>query len=218
MALEQGQAHYLKHVLRRQQNDTVRLFNSKDGEWLAALAFTGKKHVVACVRECLRPQPPAASHIHLLFAPIRKNRMDFLIEKAVELGVTDLHPVITANTEHRHINPARLRAQIIEAAEQCERCDIPVLQESADLAGCLAAWPEAVPVLACLERHQATALSFPVSGAVAALVGPEGGLTADEMRLILSFPFVRPVSLGGTILRAETAALKILSLIGGTDR
>lgn len=203
------QAHYLRSVLRRDPGDGVRLFNGRDGEWLATMAEIGKKAVTATVTQVLRAQPPAPAPLHLYFAPIKKARMDILIEKAVELGVTALHPVLTQNVEVRQVNEDRLRAQMIEAAEQCERLTIPALNPAAALKTAI---PGAGPLYACIERADAPLPD--ASGPRAVLIGPEGGFTAEERDFLLSCPGVVPASLGPLTLRAETAALAALVRMG----
>ncbi len=200
--------------MRRKEGDALRLFNGRDGEWRAELSALGKKSAQAIVQEQLFPQPPPGRAIHLVFAPIKKNRMDFLIEKAAELGATHIHPVLTQNTEIRQLNEERINAQLIEAAEQCERLTVPALAPLQKLDRLLGDWPQNVPLYACIERYDAPLLKdISATGDAAILVGPEGGFTADEAALLTSRPFIRPVSLGTTILRAETACLKALSLL-----
>ena len=212
--LETGQAHYLYNVLRRKNGDAVRLFNAKHGEWLASLQDLGKKSGNAHLTEQLKRQPEQQRQIHLLFAPIKKHRMDWLVEKAVELGVTDFHPVITQNTEVRKINAERITQQIFEAAEQCERFMIPVLHNIKKLDNLLYDWPQERPILACIERYKAQAIQtipLETNQDVAFLIGPEGGFTAEEKNTIAENTIA--VHLGKTILRCETAVVKALSLI-----
>ena len=211
IVLSAEQAHYLKTVLRRQTNDPIRLFNGRDGEFLCVLRDLGKKSMIASAERLLKPQVNDTPDIHLFFTPIKKTRMDWLIEKAVELGATHLHPVITQNTEIRDVNDKRLRQQIIEAAEQCERLTIPSLYNSIKFD----ALPRDVPILACLERGE----RIPVQKAlkpgepVFFLVGPEGGFTVGESTKILQQPNWTAISLGSRILRCETAACMALSAV-----
>lgn len=212
--LEAGQAHYLHNVLRRKQGDFIRLFNGKDGEWLACLQDLSKKGGSAKLTERLCPQPALNRRIHLLFTPIKKHRMDWMIEKIVELGVTDLHPVLTQNTEVRKINTERVEAQIFEASEQCERFVIPTLHPLEALDKKLAAWPQDIKVLACLERYDAPHIHKSGIGKnedAAFLIGPEGGFTTEEKAKIAET--CKAVSLGTTVLRCETAAIKALILL-----
>lgn len=216
--LEQAQAHYLRNVLRRGEGDGIRLFNGRDGEWHARLSQLGKKTADATCDTQITPQPQPGPEIHLIFAPIKKNRMDMLVEKAVELGATHLHPVLTRNTEVRNINPDRLLAQITEAAEQCERLDRPSLSSLQSLPDFLTGWPKSTHIAACIERENQTAPLSEIfesgQSAYTVLIGPEGGFTAEEKALMGKQPdLIRPASLGPYILRAETAACYALTAI-----
>lgn len=210
--LSEEHAHYLKNVLRRQDGDSVRIFNGMDGEFLCHLRDLGKKSGLAHAAELIRAQPSPRAPVHLYFAPIKKNRLEWMIEKAVELGATDLHPVITQNTEVRDLNIPRTEQQIIEAAEQSESMTLPRLHPVVKLSALTAG-----PILACLERADAKPLATalpPPGQPVSFLIGPEGGFTADEMKWINTQPHFTPVSLGENILRAETAACYVLSAAG----
>lgn len=211
--LEAGQAHYLHNVLRRKNGDIVRLFNGKHGEWLGKLEGLTKKGGDVAIEEQVAEQPVKARRIHLIFAPIKKNRMDWLIEKSVELGVTDFHPVLTQNTEVRKINAERIEAQIFEAAEQCERFEIPSLHPLKSLEKFIGTWDAATSLLACLERYETKPIQDVVSLSdnLAFLIGPEGGFTREEKDFLAKHAI--PVGLGNTILRCETAVVKALSLI-----
>lgn len=211
--MPEAQSHYLKNVLRRTEGDQVRLFNAADGEWLAAIRFQGKKALAAELSENIRLATQDSRELHLFFSPIKKERNDLLIEKAVELGVTHFHPVLFQRTIVRDVKEERILAQMIEAAEQCERLDIPHLLPLLDLKKSLAKWEEAAPLFAAIERVEASPLtqqSLPKAGF---LIGPEGGITADEIDDLKAKAFIRPVSLGSRILRAETAAFYGLSLL-----
>lgn len=206
--LSADQAHYFKTVLRRQDGDSIRLFNGRDGEWLCNLHSMIKKGGAARAVQCLREQEAPRPTIHLYIAPIKKARMDWVIEKSVELGVTDLYPVITQNTEIREINTDRVHQQMIEAAEQCERLDIPRLHPAQKLYAI-----KTETMLACIERDEdAKPLMsvMPAQGRLAFLVGPEGGFTAEETTWIKRQPGWVPISLGQNILRAETATALVL--------
>lgn len=211
IALEQAQHHYLRNVLRKQGGDLLRLFNGVDGEWLARITNMGKKASEVTLEECVKVQPNEYRPIHLYFSPIKKQRMDILIEKAVELGVSDIHPVLMNRTVLRKLNTERLNAQIIEASEQCERMDIPTLYPMCTMAEVMAEGGRSIYV--CLERSDETkALSLcDMDSEVAFLVGPEGGFDDHEIGMILANESVVPVSLGENILRAETAAIACLS-------
>lgn len=213
-AFTQAQAHYLKNVLRRERGDNVRLFNPRDGEWLAEISALDKKSGAAHCIEQRRPPAPITRRLHLFFAPLAKDRLDFLIEKAVELGATDLHPALFRQSDIRKINAGRLEAQIIEAAEQCERLDIPTLHEMTDGDSLGQNWNPATPIFTALERSDAPPLTA-YSKDCALLVGPPGGFTEEEKHRMSAAPFITPVSLGPAILRTETAALYGLSILRG---
>ncbi len=204
-----SQLHYLKNVLRQNEGNFLRVFNGRDGEFLATITALNKKDGRAKLAKCIKPQPAIGPARALYFAPIKKNRMDFLIEKAVELGVTSLHPVLTARTETRKINEERLQAQIIEAAEQCERLTIPALAPLTKLENVIG---KKTPLYACIERAEGMSLrSLGPAKDAAFLIGPEGGFTPDEIEMLNKAPQVTALSLGENILRAETAAIKCLA-------
>lgn len=201
--------------MRREPGDLVRLFNGRDGEWLGEIEALGKKDGRVLPLEQVKVQPVKAPEVHLIFTPLQKNRLDFLVEKAAELGATALHPVLTARTEHRKINEERAGLQLIEASEQCERLDIPVLHPLEDLKAKMVKWSVDTPVFWGAERRPETptlaqALSG-YEGALAFLIGPAGGFTPEEFDFLSGLQCVRPVSLGERLLRAETAGLACLS-------
>ncbi len=212
MTLNKNQAHYLKNVLRKKEGDPVRLFNGKDGEWLGRISSASKKDMQITLEKQLRVQPYTEPVTALLFAPVKKARQDILIEKAVELGVTDFYPLLTQNTEVRKLNEERLTAQIFEAAEQCERLSIPKLHRLQKLDTLFKDWPDTLPVFACIERFDAAPLSAQ-AGNAAIFIGPEGGFTQEEKEFIAAQKPVRPVTLGKTVYRCETAALKALIVL-----
>lgn len=216
MSLPPAQAHYLKNVMRRGAGDEIRLFDGCNGEFLARIEALGKKDCTVLPVRHLRPQPVASGRVHLVFAPLAKARMDMVIEKTVELGVTDLHPVVTHRTEHRKVKAERLQAQIIEAAEQSERLTLPQLHPLMTLDALLGRWPgqEGYPALQwCCERDkvQRDILGYNRGADQAFLVGPVGGFDDEECDRLAAMPFVQPISLGGHILRAETASILCLS-------
>ena len=208
--LSPAQAHYLHNVMRRKDGDLIRLFDGRHGEWLGELRDLGKKSGNVELIEQLLPQPQQKNRLHLIFTPIKKHRQDWMIEKVVELGATDLHPIITQNTEVRKINEDRVRQQIFEAAEQCERFEIPKLHPIQKLEKILAEPPENAEIMACLERYEETQSLKANNQDIAILIGPEGGFTSNEKKLVAQN--CTPVTLGETILRCETAAIKALIL------
>lgn len=200
---------YLGAVLRLGPGDRVKLFDDRSGEWLARIAEAGKKRVALTVGERLRERE-AVPDLWLLFAPIKRGRIDWLVEKATELGVARLMPVITRRTVVERLNLDRLRAHAIEAAEQCERTALPELAEPQKLDPMLKAWP---PGRALFFADEAGGEAFaPAPGPAAILIGPEGGFTDEERAAIRALPQARPISLGPRILRADTAALAAVSL------
>ncbi len=211
--LEGDVHHYLRNVMRVAAGQAVRIFNGRDGEFVARLEKIDKRYIETTIENRVREQRNPSHKIHLLFAPIRKERMDWIIEKAVELGATDIHPVLTQNTDMRKINDERIEAQIIEAAEQCERMDIPTLHKIENLHEKLETWPENIPVLAAIERMGIEPVPRGIDYDCGLLVGPSGGFTAEEKHDIVSHSFVKPVSLGKNILRTETAVAAALSII-----
>ena len=211
LTLAPTHCHYLKTVLRRQEGDFIRVFNGIDGEYTAEITTLGKKTGTTTLVEKLKDQPTAAPHVHLLFAPIKKARLEILIEKAVELGVTDLHPVLTMRTENRKLNIERLRAQIIEAAEQCERLDIPQFHAIQKLETVITKWDKTSEIFWANERGENTPLNRCRAQNYAFLIGPEGGFTNEEAEMLYKVTNITPISLGKRIYRAETAAMLCLS-------
>jgi len=203
--LDDGQHHYLARVMRLGQGDGVRLFNGRDGEWLARL--DGAR--VLC-EEQFQAQTPAGGP-WLLFAPPKKDRLRFLVEKATELGVGRLMPVTTARTEPPGTRTAKLHDWAVEAAEQCGRLDVPECLDQQPLTAVLEAWPADRALLLCEETGGGKPASRAFSGDAGILIGPEGGFDPGELRYLKTLAMVVPVSLGVHILRVETAALAALA-------
>lgn len=221
VALDEGQCHYVRHVLRLNEGGLIRIFNPECGEWLAELIFTGKKSASARAKDLLRLKQPQIAPLALYFSPIKKERQDWMIEKAVELGVTHFFPLLMQRSVVRDINLDRTRLHIIEAAEQCERLDIPEICAPQNLSVFLRSAPPYAPLYAALERMSLPLLrdvvshrfpSAPASGR-SLLIGPEGGFSDEEMEKISAQVDFIPVSFGERILRAETAALYGLSIL-----
>lgn len=208
ITFSQKSAHYFRTVLRRQDGDCFRVFNGQDGEFLAEIKALGKKSGQAILQEKLKDQPEKSPQTHLFFAPLKKNRMDILIEKSVELGVTDLRPIITARTEVRKINEKRIKAQIIESAEQCERLDIPTLHTIETLDKSLKNLQFDGNIYACVERGDNPPLHKAISpGNAGFIIGPVGGFEDQEIDLLEKNKLIKTVSLGKTVYRAETASI-----------
>lgn len=216
VALDEGQVHYLGHVLRLGDGDQVCVFNGRDGEWRAAFGRIGKKGGALTPLELLAPQPAEAETI-LVFAPIRGAKVEFVAEKATELGATRLVPAITRRTVIDRANSARMRANAIEAAEQCGRLAFPDIAEIRKLDQVLGDWDPAIPLFFCDEGGDVPPLLDVAKGIgespAGVLIGPEGGFDPVERVLLRRLAFVRPVGLGRRILRAETAAIAALALI-----
>ncbi|MEM6781320.1 MAG: 16S rRNA (uracil(1498)-N(3))-methyltransferase [Pseudomonadota bacterium] len=212
--LDRDQTHYLHTVMRKKNGDQIRVFNGQDGEWLCALENLTQKSGAINITELIKPQPETRPRIHLFFAPITKTRMDWMIEKAVELGVDEFHPVLTQNTEVRKIREERINSQLIEASEQCERLTLPILHSIVPLESALQSWDADKPFLACIERYDAKPIMNTVSDHdTAVLIGPVGGFTEDEKNWLSNQDKIIPVSLGAHVLRCETAALYAVSVL-----
>ena len=212
--LSEDQSHYLRNVLRKTVGDKVRLFNEASGEWVSSISTESKKFIGLTIAEQIRVPESSTAELHLIYSPIKKDRNDMLIEKAVELGATHIHPVLFSRTIVRDIKIERIEAQMMEAAEQCERLSIPKLSPLKDFKKFLSEWDKNIPLYAGIERTDATPLSSitpPSSSAL--LIGPEGGISADEIALLSTRSFATPVSLGPRILRAETASFYGLSIL-----
>lgn len=209
--LTPDQVHYFRSVMRRQAGDELRLFNGRDGEFIGRIEELAKKSGTVLIDQCIRPQPTHAKMVHMIFAPIKKHRMDFLIEKAVELGVTDFHPVLSHRTEVRKINEERVQAQIKEAAEQCERMSLPCLHPLEKLDKKLSSWANLVPVQWCYERSEDEPFDILDGDEVAFLIGPEGGFSEDEVHWLEGHKCAKPCSLGEVVYRVETAAILFLA-------
>lgn len=215
IVLPPEQAHYLGAVLRLGAGEPVRLFNGRDGEWEAVLTEIRKKHAVAVLKNCLRPQSHPQNRfqskmegIDLLFAPLKRDATEMVIRMGTELGVARFRPVITARTNTHRLNLERLGLIAREAAEQCERLDVPEILPIEPLTAVLARWPERLTLAVALERTESAP---PLVQADALLVGPEGGFTEEEVARLERLSAVRPLSLGPLVLRADTACCAALS-------
>lgn len=216
-ALTADQARYLGQVMRRSAGERVDLFNGRDGEWQAEITELGKKNAVVTPVSQLRSQA-SLKPLTLLFAPVKRGAIDLIAQKATELGVTGLRPVITGRTNVDRVNTERLTSIAIEAAEQSRRMCVPVVWAPASLSDVVADWSPETPlylmdetgegapvgeVLASGEARNADSAAF--------LIGPEGGFTDTELDLLRALPFSKSISLGTRILRADTAALAALT-------
>ena len=215
--LDRAQAHYLRSVLRLDTGAAVAAFNATDGEWLCRVAEFGKRGVRLSVEAQLRaPEREAEIDLWLLFAPIKRVRLDWLVEKGTELGVTAFLPVWTARTQVERVNLERLRAHAIEAAEQSERVSVPEMRAPEALQRVLASWPGARRLILCDESGAGEPISDVAArlppGPVALLIGPEGGFDETELDALGKLSFVTRVGLGPRVLRAETATLAAVAV------
>ena len=210
-----GPAHKLRAVLRAKLGDELRLFNGRDGEWRARLCELGKNIALAeCIEQTRAPRPEPGPW--LAFAPLKKDRLDMVVEKAVELGVERLIPVFTARTENRRLKQERLVQQTIDAAEQCERLTVPEISEPLALDKLATIWPGDRTLMVAAERRNAPPLATQletIDGPVGLLIGPEGGFETRELDGLLKLPISIAIHLGPRILRAETAAIAALAVI-----
>ncbi|HEY5215489.1 MAG TPA: 16S rRNA (uracil(1498)-N(3))-methyltransferase [Pseudolabrys sp.] len=230
VALDRDQANYLLNVLRLERGDELLLFNGRDGEWQARLSGVGKRALTASVGERRREQPQPLD-LHFLFAPLKHARLDYLVQKAVEMGASRLQPVITRHTQVARLNLDRMRANAIEAAQQCGILTLPEIaepvafktiagtidadrllvfcDEAAEVKDPLAALAQARPSSRALLPAEAARAAMPL----AVLIGPEGGFSEDEREALRQRPNVVRIALGPRILRADTAAVAALALV-----
>lgn len=210
--LTPDQAHYLFGVMRLGPGADVALFNGRDGEWRAVVAETGKRKGTLRVAEQTAPlrRPP---DLWLMFAPIKKARTDFIVEKAAEMGAARILPVQTEFTNSERIRRDRLQAHAIEAAEQCGGTFVPEVADLDRLDSVLSDWPADRRLMFCDETRAGQVADLPrVTGPWAILIGPEGGFSDDERARLAALPQAHAVALGPRILRADTAAVAAMAL------
>jgi 16S rRNA (uracil1498-N3)-methyltransferase len=223
VALDASQANYLGNVLRLKTGDCVLVFNGRDGEWQAMLAAAGKRRLVLTIGQRRRPQSGALD-LHYLFAPLKHARLDYMAQKAVEMGASRLQPVLTRHAQVARVNLERLRANAIEAAEQCGILSLPEIRaplslqrmiDELDPARVLVFCDEEAEVkdpIAALTQARSARQGQPL--ALAVLVGPEGGFAPEERAALLKLPNAVRLALGPRLLRADTAAVAALALVG----
>ena len=216
MTLRHAQTHYLLHVLRLSEGAHLLVFDGCNGEWRAQIVAAKKSGCVIRLIEKVREQT-AARDIHYAFAPLKQGRLDYMVQKAVEMGVSLLQPVVTAHTAVSKLNVERMKANAIEAAEQCGILTLPEIQSPLKLGALLKTCAKDRTIVFCDERAETSspleALEKLKRRKVMALIGPEGGFSASEREDLLSKKFVCPISLGPRVMRADTAAVAVLALL-----
>ena len=225
--LDRKQSNYMINVLRHKHEDNILLFNGRDGEWLSKLDVSGRKSASLVPFEQTREQPDE-SLLTYIFAPLKKGRLDYMVQKAVEMGAGTLQPVITEYTQHAKINRDKIDANIIEAAQQCGIISLPKCNSPLNLADLLDGWNKDCPLVFCdegaesqnplepLNKLKAELANSQSAKPYGVLIGPEGGFSESERQLLHDKPFVTAIPLGPRVLRADTAAVAALAVIQAT--
>ena len=210
------QASYLRNVMRLSDGDAILVFNGRDGEWRARLATSGKRGATLEATAQVRAQT-GGPDLHYVFAPLKRSRLDYMVQKATEMGVSRLVPVLTRHTIAERVNLERMRANVIEAAEQCGVLRVPEVAEPVKLAHLLSGWETGRRLVFCDEeadlKSPLAALAAIPPGPLAVLIGPEGGFSPEEREMIRAKPDAIALSLGPRIMRADTAAVAALALV-----
>lgn len=216
IVLDRDQTHYLANVLRIKPDSHVLVFNGTDGEWCARADSVGKKSMTLVAGHQTRPQEDGPD-LHYLFAPIKRARVDYMAQKATEMGASVLRPVITRRTIAERVKVERLAANVVEAAEQCGILRVPEVRAPEKLEDILATWDPARLLVVADESAAVTspleALASEAARPHAVLIGPEGGFDPEERDLLIKKDFVLPISLGPRVMRADTAAVACLTLV-----
>lgn len=216
---DRHQTHYLANVLRLGEGAEILLFNGRDGEWRASLSYPARKRVALKVLDRTRPQPPSPDLVYL-FAPLKTGRLDYMVQKAVEMGAGVLQPVLTQHTQSHRLKTERLQANAIEAAEQCGVLAVASVREPVKLAQLIETWPAGRRIFFCDEdaetQNPVAALKTVKETQFALLVGPEGGFSEEERTLLRQHDQVTSIPLGPRILRADTAAVAALAVLQAT--
>jgi 16S rRNA (uracil1498-N3)-methyltransferase len=217
--LDRAQAHYLVNVLRLGHGDPLLVFNGRDGEFRATLATENRRSHALDILEQVRVQPPAPD-LRYLFAPLKQARLDYMVEKATEMGVARMTPVLTQHGQVSRVNRERMEANTIEAAEQCGILTLPRVDEPVALDPLLDAWPQQEPARRIIFCDESDGRADPLAilaalppSPLAVLIGPEGGFSGEERARLRTLAFVTPLPLGPRILRADTAAVAALALV-----
>src|SRR3974377_1426984 len=216
VALDRSQLHYLRHVLRLKDGQEILVFNGRDGEWRATLEG-GARQAALRITDRTRPQA-AAGDLHYLFAPLKSARLDYMVQKAVEMGVSQLRPVLTRHGQIARVNLARICANAIEAAEQCGILCLPEIAAPVPLTRALAAWQPQRHLVFCDEKADvadplAALGAVPRRAPLAVLIGPEGGFAADERTALLKLPHVVQLALGPPVPGPQTPAVVAARLL-----
>jgi 16S rRNA (uracil1498-N3)-methyltransferase len=210
------QASYLRSVMRMDDGSGLLVFNGRDGEWRALLRHQGKRGAALHIVEQIRAQE-GGPDLWYVFAPLKRSRLDYMVQKAVEMGASRLMPILTQHTVAERVNVDRMAANAIEAAEQCGVLRIAEVAEPVKLAALLQSWPDERALIFCDEgapqTHTLHALAAIPRGPLAVLIGPEGGFSETERQLINGKPFAHAISLGPRIMRADTAAVAALAVV-----
>jgi 16S rRNA (uracil1498-N3)-methyltransferase len=216
LACDASQANYLLNVLRLRDGNPVLVFNGRDGEWRAEIAGAGRRACNVNVVARTRSQEDGPD-LELLFAPLKRARLDYMVQKATELGVSHLRPVLTRRTVPERVNLDRMRANAVEAAEQCGILRVPEVATPERLDGIIAGWDATRSLIFCDEAAELASplqtLGTLAPGPLAVLIGPEGGFEPEEREMLLAQPFVVAIALGPRIMRADTAAVAALALV-----
>ncbi len=214
--LSSEQLHYLRHVMRCEIGDYIQVFNGLEGQWQSQIIELSKKKAVLTLQKQILPQLPCASDIWLLFSPIKSGRMEYLVQKATEMGVSKMIPILTEYTQMNKLNYKRLQANIVEAAEQCGGLFVPIIEESIKLEQLIRSWKSFSPqrqIIFCDEKaNMDNTLSY-VDEETALLIGPEGGFSDKERQMLLQCDTVTRMSLGSRVLRSDTAVVSGLTLL-----
>jgi 16S rRNA (uracil1498-N3)-methyltransferase len=216
---DKSQSHYLAHVLRMSEGGDVLVFNGRDGEWKATVAAISKKAVRLAVSEQTRPQPKTPDLVYA-FAPLKVGRLDYLVQKAVEMGAGVLQPTITQHTQAPKLPIEKFEANVIEAAEQCGVLAVPPVRPPVKLDRLLAEWEKDRRLIFCDESaagdNPLPVLQSITEEKLGLLIGPEGGFSEEERRTLRALPFVTAIPLGPRILRADTAAVAAMAVVQAT--
>lgn len=219
LELNKSQANYLGAVLRQKAGRQIVIFNGRDGAWLAEIAEISRKSAAVSLIEQSAPQP-APVDLWYGFAPLKSARLDYVVQKAAEMGATKIQPVITAHTQVSKLKMDRLRANVIEAAEQCEVLQVPEMLAETSFSQLIETWTDLHGDRILIVADEDEAANSPVEKLstlkhknIGLLIGPEGGFSDEERALLTAQPFVFPISLGPRILRADTAAVAALAVI-----